>query len=264
MMRKASANVLALLSAVCLAASVVAQSAPTRPDVRSLLSQPEIEDDRGGNLAALFRTGDEKIGDLIRLLDDVEPNVSNNAQMVIRYLGNRSGMDALIRHYAKSDQTIIAGPVPLPLTDWDYDFISSTYLNSPENFGELSTQYLYALALDGSPRAKELLSRMLETAKAAKVAPFTLESVNSIGAASTFSASDVSVAAEALRASNFLRPADKEHATAKLIAFNKAQDKALLEIYVNHGVLAEEIYHIVVNKSGQGWRFFSISLIAIS
>lgn len=263
-MRKASGNVLALLSAVCLGASVLAQTLPARPGIHGLLSQLEIEDDRNGNLAALFRSGDEKIVELIRALDDPDPNVRSNAQVVIRYLGNKAGMDALISHYAQTGRTTIVGPVPLPLTDWDYDFIGSTYVNRPENFGQLSTQYLYALALDGSPRAKALLPQMVETAQSAKTDPFTLETVNALGMDANFTSSVENLAAAVLRSAKFLRPVDKEHATAKLIAFNRAQDKALLEIYVNHGVLAEATYHVVVRKSRHGWSLFSISLIAVS
>lgn len=100
--------------------------------------------------------------------------------MVIRYLGNKAGMEALVRHHAKSDAVTVVGPVPLPLTDWDYEFIGSTYLDRPKNFGGLSTQYFYALSLDGSVRARELLPKMLETAKAAGADPFILEAVRAL------------------------------------------------------------------------------------
>jgi hypothetical protein len=201
---------------------------------------------------------------LVRALEDQDQAVSKNAQLVIRYLGNPAGMEALVRHYSKAESINIVGPVPLPLTDWDYDFIKSTYLGRPKNFGYLSTHYLYALALDGSPKAKELLPPMLDAAKAAGTDEFTLGAVRSGELASPLSSDDKDLAGGVLKKARFLRPVDREHATAKLIALNKAHDKALLEIDVDHGVLAEAKYHVVVSRSNEGWKLYSISLVAES
>jgi HEAT repeat protein len=260
-MRQALKFFLVLSVVVCAGAWAAAQ---TPADTRALLSQLEIEHDRNGHFAALFRTGDERIEDLLRALDDPDAEVSGNAQLVIRYLGNREGMAGLIRHYAKSDALRIVGPVPVPLTEWDYDFITKTYLGKPDNFGVLSAQYLYALALDGSPRARELLARMLETARAVGTDATTLNAVSSGRLRSVINSDPKDLAAEVLKAAEFLSPADKKHASAKLLAFNKAQDKALLEVYVNHGVLAEETYHVVLSKRGPGWAFFSVTLVSNS
>ena len=263
-MHKVFTNLLALFSVLCLGVPAAAQPAPSRPDVRSLLSHLDIESDRNNHLSVLFRIGDEQIEDLIRALDDSEPEVRSNAQVVIRYLGNQTGMHALIEHYRRSGSINIVGPVPLPLTGWDYDFINSTYLNKPKNFGELAIQYLYALSLDGSPKAKELLPKMLRTARAAAIDDFTLKVISSTESNHIASSSVHDLANAALKASKFLRPMDKKHGTAKLVALNNAQDKALLEIYIDNGVLAEETYHVVVSKERDGWKFFSISLIAVS
>jgi hypothetical protein len=263
-MRKVSTSLLVLSSILCLSVSVAAQSTPTRPDVRSLLSQLDIESDRNNHFATLFHIGDKHIEDLIRALDDPDPHVSSNAQVVIRYLGNQTGMHALTEHYKKSGGIHIVGPVPLPLTEWDYDFINSTYLNKPKNFGELTIQYLYALSLDGSPKAKELLPKLIETARAAGMDDFLVKAISSTGSDYNLSSSDDNLANAVLKSSKFLRPADKQHGSAKVIAFNSAQDKALLEIYIDNGVLAEETYHVVVSKDRDGWKLFSISLIAVS
>jgi hypothetical protein len=261
-MLKLAGNLLALFLISYLGASALAQ--PTPADTHALLSQLETEHDHNGHFATLFRTGDERIEDLIRALDDPDSNVKQNAQTIIRYLGNRVGMAALFRHYTESNSVEVVGPVPLPLTDWDYDFIESTYLNRPGNFGGLSTQYLYALSLDGSQRAQKLLPQMLKAARAAGMDSFTLEAVRSLGTGHTFNAGEKELAKEVLKASPFISAADKRHGSAKLLALNKAEDKALLEIYIDRGTLAEETYHVVVNRYGQSWKFFSITLISVS
>jgi hypothetical protein len=122
----------------------------------------------------------------------------------------------------------------------------------------------HALSLDGSPKSRELLPQMLETARTVGMDDFTLKAVTSLGPNSTFSASRKDLPAAALKASKFLRTTAKQHASAKLLTFNKAQDKALLEIYVNQGVLAEETYHVAVSKRRHDWKFFSINLTAVS
>lgn len=262
-MRKGS-TLLALFSVLCLGVSVAGQAAPPGPDAHSLLSHLDIESDRNRHFATLFRIGDERVQDLIRALDDPDPEVRSNAQLIIRYLGNPTGMDALIERYTKSGSVNVVGPVPLPLTEWDYDFINSTYLNKPGNFGELGIQYLYALSLDGSPKAKELLPGMLRTAKTAGIDDFTLKAVSSSESAYISGSGADDLAGAVLRAAKFLRPTDKKHGSAKLLAFNGAQDKALVEIYIDNGVLAEETYHVVVCKGRDGWKFFSVSLVAVS
>src|ERR1700754_3878305 len=100
-MRKLSTNLLLLSSILCLGVSVAAQPAPARPDVRSLLSHMDIESDRDKHFATLFHIGDKHVEDLIRALDDPDPNVSSNAQVIIRYLGNQTAMHALTEHYKK-------------------------------------------------------------------------------------------------------------------------------------------------------------------
>src|SRR5687767_4514390 len=54
-----------------------------------------------GKLAKLFQIGDERIGDLIRALDDPNPDISLRAQTVIRYLGNDAGVTGLFEWYDK-------------------------------------------------------------------------------------------------------------------------------------------------------------------
>ena len=216
-------------------------------------------------MAILFNTGDEQINNLIRALDDPDEVIRRNAQITIRYLGNPIGMNALISHYAKSNDIRIVGPIPLPLSEWDYDFINSTFLDKPENFGQLSTQYLYALALDGTPKAKGMLHKMLETGRIANTDPVIINTLSSNQLYTRFNNINEKDLADAiLRASNFLHRSDKEHASAKIISFNRTRDKSLIKIYVNNGVLAEEFYHIVIRRYARGWSLFSINLIGVS
>ena len=95
------------------------QQATTYGDTRKLLtSLQDIKDDREV-LAALFKNGDARIDDLIEALHDPDRNISLRAQIVIRYLGNETGMKALEDWYSKQSEILMSGPIPLPLKERD-------------------------------------------------------------------------------------------------------------------------------------------------
>jgi hypothetical protein len=62
----------------------------------------------------------------------------------------------------------------------------------------------------------------------------------------------------------YVSPEDKKHVTARLLGFNGKKNKALVEVYINRGRFAEEWYHVVMRKCEQGWKFFSITQVAVS
>jgi hypothetical protein len=133
-------------------------------NIRKLLaSLQSVKDDREA-LATLFKTGDEQIAELIEALHDPDPNMRLQAQVVIRYLGNEMGMKALEDSYSEQTEVITSGPIPLPLKERDYEFIKDQYLNKPTAAWGGADQYIYALALDGSPRAKALLHELKKSA----------------------------------------------------------------------------------------------------
>jgi hypothetical protein len=212
-------------------------------------------------LAALFQFGDNKIADLIGALRDPNQEVKLDAQIVIRYLGNEDGMIAWTRKYESDQEGPMTAPIPIPLRDLDYEFIRSLYLRDKVLPEALMEAYLFALALDGSPRAAQLLSDVISNAKKSG---FKLQESRYLKVRATNIAADADLAAAVLDQATFLNPTDREDTTARLIAYTHARDKALVEIYVNRGPLAEEWYHVVVKRGEQGWRFFSITQVAVS
>ncbi len=209
----------------------------------------------GNKLAKLFHIGDERINDLIAALGDKDESISLHAQIAIRYLGNPQGMKAIQDRYYKGTENRTTGPIPLPLAQWDYDFINKNYLNESRLSWGFS-RYIYALALDDSPKAASTLDRMLE--KYGQPLRFSPERIRM-----TFESSQ-DMAQVVLKNAFFISPEDKKYATAQWLAYNGSKDKALVEIYINRGVLIEEWHHVVVSKSERGWRFYSITMVAQS
>jgi len=232
---------------------------------RLLVALDDVKNDRVV-LASLFRMGDERIDDLIKALDDPNDKVRLNAQIVIRYLGNESGLNELFEVYARSQQVTIAGAIPLPLRKWDYDYIETFYLRSSPDWDNLSERYVFALALDDSAKSKELLDRVMASAAnldEGLIVDRAIKLVQDSKPNKVFSGNK-ELATLVLENAFFVAPADLIHTSAKVLALNTSKDKALVEVYINRGTLAEEWYHVIIRKTGQGWKFFSITQVAMS
>jgi hypothetical protein len=226
-------------------------------DTRKLLTEsPRIRDD---SLATLFRIGDERIQELTRALDDPNEVVRLNAQIVIRYLGNETGMKALIEHLTKSRVFSLAGAVPLPLREWDYEYIRRSYLERSSQWDFRSTSYIYALALDDSPKAKALLNDLSVNGPY----HYAFDRVKTISANNLFLMKD-DLAKVVINNAFFLNSDDREQASAKILGFNHTKDKCLIAVYVSSGSFTKEIYHIVLEKQREGWKFFSVTPISVS
>jgi hypothetical protein len=235
-------------------------SSKTYRETRKLLSEMKNGVLHAEVLPVLFRVGDERIGDLIQSLDDPETEVSLSAQIVIRYLGNEAGLKGLAEYYKKPRESYFAaGPTPITLSEFDYTFIKS-------NPSHLREEHIYALALDGSARAKELLASIARThgnASAERLTAHALSGVKSVNP-NRLLTGHTDLAELVLANAFFVHELDKKYASAHLIELNAARDKAAVEVYINRGVLAEEWWHVVISKHENGWKFFSISQAGIS
>ena len=234
--------------------------------IRQLLLKLEnVKDDRK-TLAKLFRTGDKCIDFLIHALDDSNPQVSLRSQNVIRYLGNSRGMKALAEYYATQSRITLVGPVPLPLNNWDYGVIRTNYVAKPVTWDPLSERYIYALTLDYSETARELLGLINQNAQNLE-AGSTVRRALTISLRSGPKASFIvkhSLAESVLKNAFFIDVEDRKVTSSRLLALNAAGDKGLVELYINRGPLAEEWYHVVVSKQDEHWKFFSITQVAVS
>jgi hypothetical protein len=242
------------------------QASETYNDTRKLLSALGSVRGMDAQLATLFQTGDERISDLVQALNDPDQTVRRNAQVVIRYLGNDEGMKALIEKYGTSETIMLAGSVPLPLREWDYKFISTYYQNRPQEWDTRAGAYIYALAFDGSPKAKAMLDGMVRSAnknEGSAVAHLAIENVQTGQTQKLLTGQD-DLAGLVQSNAFFVAPEDRQHTSARLLGLNGLKDKALVEIHINRGRLSEEWYHVVVKKCGPGWKFFSITQVAVS
>jgi HEAT repeat protein len=236
------------------------QASDTYKETRKLLTKISNVRTDDEKLAALFKIGDRRIQDLIRALDDPDPQVSLNSQRVIRYLGNQQGMKALYESYDKKEEYWISGPVPLPLTSRDYKIIDETQLSKQNE------SYLYALALDTTADARQRLKQMLQDSEQIDKDTYIGRALRliTLGQPEKLLRGGNDLTRIVLTNAFFIDSADRKFTTARLLALNGAKDKALVEVYINRGALAEEWYHVVIQKENTGWRFFSITQVGVS
>lgn len=235
---------------------------PTYANTRKSLASMGDRTNSGDQLKRLFRIGDQRIGDLIRALEESDRRVRLNAQIVIRYLGNAEGMRVLVNRIESGQENLIAGSVPIPLSEWDYAQIKSRLGDGPGQSNVQVTDYIYALALDGSARAKDALRQLSEGPWGAHYAEILGDITRAASRDPFPEGSSLSMAVK--QNASFLDPNDQRIAKARMIGFNGAGDKALIVLYIDNGPLAERWYHVVVEKYAGGWRFFSISLVGMS
>ncbi len=250
-----------LVILILVLAPVRSQQSPKGPgEIRRLL------DEMNGNhstkqLAVLFQIGDDRIDELISALGDPDENIRLSAQIVIRYLGNERGMNSWKRMYRTDESGSLIAPFPIPLNNVDVSFIRSQYLRDNVQTEWLMDACLFALALDGSSHATQLLKDVFAYIKkhGLKIDQDRYLQVRhvSIGA-------KTNLAQQVLERAPFLHAADRRYTAARVVAYTAVGDKALVEIHVNRGPLAQECYHVVLKRTGQDWTFFSITLVTIS
>ncbi len=246
------------------ARAALAQASDTRR-LLTALSNVRTDSDK---LSALFKSGDENSAELIKLLDDPDPEVSLGAQIVIRYLGNETGMKALREWFTLQQREYrVAGPIPLPLAEWDYILIETNLMKNPSpSWSNQGFKYIYALALDGSERAEKVLTDLSQKAADLNELTFVRQAIKRLGSKEFSSQLRGNGDLDKLVLNNafFVSASDRKYMSGRLLALNGAKNKALVEVYINRGPLAEEWYHVVVRKSDQGWKFLSITQVAVS
>lgn len=233
-------------------------------DVEALLQSLTQAKDEEFLLKSLFYIGDERIAEIIRALDNRDENISLQAQRLIRYLGNAQGMNALFDWYRKKEKISILGPVPVPLSDWDYQYITVNYVEKPIYSWRGATSYIIALAIDNSPKAQAILAK-LERGLNGEDQGYEGERVlrNMSESKKILDISGQGNLEEKIKKSLFfLQYKYTKYIEVKEIGATKKRDKMLFE--VKEMGRFQSRYHIVIQRTKRDWRFFSVTLIDVS
>jgi hypothetical protein len=254
-----SRTIATLIASLLLGNAFSVQRTPTYEDTVKLLNSLKVIKDDRQALATLFKEGDARIDDLIKALHEPDRNISLRAQIVIRYLGNQTGMKALEEWYGTQAEVVRSGPIPIPLGERDYKWIGAQSITNVDD-------YIYALALDSSPRARALLDEMTKKSGSVDGHMFAVQALKRVNGSEPekLLTGEHDLAKLVLKNAFFIDPISKPHTSVRLLGLNGEKDKALVEVYINRGRLAEEWYHVVIRRCDQGWKFFSITQVAVS
>lgn len=256
---------IACLAVLC---SVAHVDTSAQTPIRELLVQYGNRRWETKALATLFVRADASVPELVRLLDDSDQNVSLAAQRVIRYSGNAEAVAALYVWYERRMREVeaisVAGPIVVPLRDEDYSYIGRYLLMDERGMFDTS-EYLYALALDDSPAAKQMLARVKRGAsfRDGTAASHALRAIQG-GKPSQVCRRAQDIPRWLPREAFFLSDYDRRYTTARILGYNREGDKVLVEVYINRGPLAEEWYNVVLKKGPRGWRFVTIHQTSVS
>jgi hypothetical protein len=236
-------------------------------EVKPLLVTLSKESDNR-TLSRLFQIGDECVSDLISNLNDsTDLQIIIAAQQTIRYLGNPTALSALDAWNKKNTKSYpVFGPVPVPIMEFDYEMIELNLLAPDQrDLGLIVSPHLYALAIDKqSSRSNDLLQKVLkklETVNERSVTKTMVDRLKGSYPLKPFNDTNNDVAATVLEHAFFLSREDKQFTTSRLLSLNGSGDKALVELKLSRGLLAERWYHVVVKRQGKQWEFFSITFI---
>ncbi len=215
-------------------------------------------------MAKIFEEGSPLVPQLIVLLNDHDGSVSDNAQLMLRIIGDAPGIQALQDWYQQPRPALrmVNGPVPSPLTDWDYGHIETAILS--HRYQEWKTEavnYLLALFVDGSPRADQMLKKMLN--EVPPNGPTVVSNLagrmrdNSPHTERCFSGV---IEKEIVEGAFFLSPAEKKRSVVNILAYDEGHRRALVTVSQTFG----NTFLVVLSRGESCWQYQSISLYSIN
>ena len=260
-----------LVCLICIIAtpkSVVGRTDDSYSASKKLLQLMDMAESRGHDstaLAKLFSNGDNIIEDLIKALNDKDSRIQTTAQRVIRYLGNKQGLDYLYSEYLVKKRTKeyipFCPPIPIPLKEWDYDYINKYFLSLPIDYSVFEFDaYAFALLLDDSEKASSTLEKWIRFSKENELNGDPFLEMLKLNKPRDF------IPAESVNDKGFVKYAffldqdTKTRSSAQVLAYNSLRNKVLIELKV--GILFATRYHVVLEKKEKGWKFFSITLMS--
>jgi len=216
-------------------------------------------------MVKIFSQGDSAIPKLVDALDDSDEYVTLHAQYMLRLIGNEQGIQSLQDWYIqpqKGSWVMRPRPDPVPLTDWDYQEIGRILDSPTTKWDDHALHYFFALMIDGSPHATELLNRIvMASAKADKTSGFSelpvyvarrkkAKSVCGLGTPETFA-----------RENAFFLSSDQMKKTKiEVLAYADERHRALVSLSQDFGYT----YFVVLKRKGDCWAFQSIEQHSIN
>lgn len=244
------------------------------------------ETEENPELARLFAVGDLRTSDLSAACNDADEEIASTAFLTLQLLGKPECLPCgdTISEKHKGGLAFVCGT---SLTETDFKRIelwlakkhtSNGYECGAEDEYEpltpMDDSVVYALILDGSPRSKLILKRMLAIERACVVGGTTiigevLSQAKSLIVAAKGAGSNLKFESDTLegvvRSSAFFLPSKyRKGSEIEVIAHNKGDDRILLEVSYRCGRLCGSGYWVVLRKEGTVWQYAVVGMAWIS
>jgi len=234
-------------------------------------------------LGPLFSIGDERTTDLLTACHSEDEDVSGVAFLTLQLLGKSEGENCL--EFLLQKHSSFAMFWMGELRDADFkraeDWFAQKRTKTGYICGEgselpkspVDESFIYALILDGSPRAKLLLVeiRTFENScigddntvqELSQESDSLLEAAKSASHKLSFGTGNLeSVVRDS---AFFLTPDYRKESSVQVIAHNKAGDRILLEVSYHCGLKCGRGYYVVLRQDGSFWEYALIRMAWIS
>lgn len=240
-----------------------------------------FDSQKNDDLARPFAVGDARASDLQAACSSEDDKVASSAFFVLQLLGKSECVDcgnSISRkrkgiafvcepNHIDADLKRIEEWLGEKRTQRGYECGDDFDLHEP-----LNDSLIYALILDGSPRSKSILDRLLAMDKACaweNAIAEPLEQAKSL----TVTAKEIGhnlrfepdTLESVIRASAFfLSPEYRKDTTVEVIARNTAENRILLEVRYICGLQCGRGYLVVLRKDGSAWQYAVITMAWIS
>ncbi|PYT94892.1 MAG: hypothetical protein DMG36_03480 [Acidobacteria bacterium] len=239
-----------------------------------------LESEKNVDLAGLFTMGDARASDLLAACHSTNDKIASAAFFMLRLLGRSESVDcgnSISRKHKR-----LAFPSGSNFTNVDFnrieEWLAKKRAEKEYECGddsepiEPADSLVYELVLDGSPRSKSILDRLLAIDKACawentisdplEQAQSLIVAAREIGHNMRF---EPDTLGSVMRDSAFFLPSEhRKESRVEVIARNKTGDHILLEISYRCGLECGRGYYVVLQKDGNTWQYALITMAWIS
>jgi hypothetical protein len=275
-----SASLLLLLTLTWSTPAQTSQLTPTYGDTLKML-QSWADGHNNVDLGRLFTIGDERASDLRAACHGADNKIASRAFFVLQLFGKTGCLDC--GNSISRKHKGFAFVCEADLTEVDFKRIEEWLAKKRTQKGyecgddtewseSLGDSLVFALILEGSPRSKSILNRLLAMDKACgwnniigeplEQAQTLIKAAKEVGHNMKFEPDTLE---DVIRAcAFFLPPEHRKESRVNVIAHNKTGDRILLEVAYMCGLLCGRGYIVVVRKNGTTWQYALITMLWIS
>jgi hypothetical protein len=239
----------------------IGQAYGTDPSLRKLLLADDYDFD--ASIGKIFSQGESSIPRLVAALDDPDETVAIHAQFMLRLIGDENGIQSLHEWYERPRPVLswVVGPVSTPVQEWDYRQIETILAHPWVEWRGDADSYFYALAIDRSKRAQELLKRMIDAVPKDEGSSAFSEMAADLRRCGDCATSCSSGTPQKMVRKNafFLGPEEMKSTRVELLAYANGRNLALLRLSS-----PETTFLVVLKRHGACWEFQSVDLRSMS